>query len=121
MGGLKNFIMRGNLVELAVAFVIATAFATVVTALVGVIMDLVGKAGGIPDFSAWNPGGVSIGAFLTALIAFLVLATVVYFLVVKPYQAAKRRFARDPEAGPNELQLLAEIRDALRDRRSTGA
>ena len=119
MSGFKSFILRGNLVELAVAFVIATAFASVVTALVGVIMDLVGKAGGIPDFSAWRPGGVSIGVFLTALIAFLVLATVVYFLVVKPYEVAKRRFARDPEVGPTELQLLTEIRDALRDRRST--
>jgi large conductance mechanosensitive channel len=120
MTGLKNFIMRGNLVELAVAFVIATAFATVVTAMVAVFMDLVGKVGGIPDFSAWSPGGVSIGAFLTALIAFVVLATVVYFMVVKPYEVAKRRFAADPEVGPTELQLLAEIRDAIRDRRTSG-
>lgn len=121
MTGLKNFLMRGNLVELAVAFVVATAFAAVVTALVGVIMDLIGKAGGIPDFSAWRPGDVSVGEFLTALVAFLVLATVVYFAVVKPYQAAKRRFAADPEVGPTELELLAEIRDAVRDRRATGA
>ena len=120
MSGFKNFIMRGNLVELAVAFVIATAFANVVTAMVGVIMDLVGKVGGIPNFSAWRPGGVSIGVFLTALIAFLILAAVVYFLVVKPYEVAKRRFAKDPEAGPTEVQLLTEIRDALRERRSTG-
>ena len=117
MTGFKNFLMRGNLVELAVAFVIATAFAAVVTTLVGVIMDVVGKAGGIPDFSAWSPGGVSIGAFLTALLAFLVLALVVYFMVVKPYEAARRRFESDPEAEPTELELLAEIRDALRDRR----
>lgn len=117
MTGLKNFIMRGNLVELAVAFIMATAFATVVTSLVGVIMDLIGKAGGVPDFSAWRPGGVSIGAFLTALIAFLVLATVIYFLVVKPYEAAKRRFAAEPDTAPTELELLTEIRDAVRTRR----
>ena len=121
MTGLKNFLLRGNLVELAVAFIMATAFAGVVTALVGVIMDLIGKAGGVPDFSAWRPGGVSIGALLTALLAFLVLATVVYFFVVKPYEVAKRRFAANPEVGPTELELLAEIRDAVRDQRATAA
>ena len=55
--GFKDFIMRGNLVELAVAFVIGGAFATVVTATVGLIMDFIGKIGGTPDFSAYKPGG----------------------------------------------------------------
>ena len=57
MSGFKNFILRGNLVELAVAFIMATAFAAVVTATVGMIMDLIGKAGGTPDFSSYTPGG----------------------------------------------------------------
>ncbi len=116
MKGFKNFIMQGNLVELAVAFIIATSFATVVTAFVTVVMDLIGKAGGTPDFSSWNPGGVSVGAFLTALVAFLILAAIVYFLVIKPYEAAKVRFSKDPEVSPTEVELLSEIRDALRDR-----
>ena len=51
MTGFKNFILRGNLVELAVAFIMAAAFAAVVTATVNVVMDLIGKAGGTPDFS----------------------------------------------------------------------
>jgi large conductance mechanosensitive channel len=116
MKGFKNFILRGNLVELAVAFIMATAFAAVVTAFVNVVMDLVGKAGGLPDFSSWNPGGVSVGAFLTALVAFIILAAIVYAFVVKPYEVARRRFAQDPEAEPTEIQLLTEIRDTLRQR-----
>lgn len=115
--GFKDFIMRGNLVELAVAFVIATAFAAVVVALVDVLMDLVGKAGGTPDFSNYEPGGVSVGAFLTALIAFLILAAVVYFFVVMPYNNLMERMVRGDEevevAPTGDIILLQEIRDLL--------
>ncbi len=79
MTGFKNFILRGNLVELAVAFVMAAAFATVVTATVGLLMDLIGKVGGSPDFSNYAPGGISVGVWITAVISFLILAAVVYF------------------------------------------
>lgn len=117
MQGFKDFVLKGNLVELAVAFIIAGAFAKVVEALVTVIMDLVGKLGDTPDFSNWKPGGVSLGAFITVLISFLILAAVVYFLVVKPYQAARERMGLiDPEDGPSEVDLLTEIRDSLRAR-----
>ena len=78
---------------------------------------LLAKAGGAPNFDAWKPGGlVSVGPFLTALVAFLILAFVVYFFIVKPYEAAKRRFSRSVEvdAAPDEnTVLLREIRDAL--------
>jgi large conductance mechanosensitive channel len=115
MKGFKDFVMRGNLVELAVAFIIAGAFAKVVEAFVTVLMDLIGKAGGTPDFSSWKPGGVSLGAFITVLISFLFLAFIVYFFVVKPYEAAKSRFSKTEEdAAPDEdIVLLREIRDAL--------
>ena len=117
MSGFKNFLLRGNLVELAVAFIMAGAFGTVVTSLVAIIMDLVGKVGGTPDFSNYTPNGVHVGAFLTALIAFVVLAAVVYFLIVTPYTKAKERFFPTAEAGtPEDIQLLTEIRDALRER-----
>ena len=79
MSGFKNFVLRGNLVELAVAFVMAAGFAAVVTATVTLLMDLIGKAGGTPDFSSYSPGGVSVGAWITAVISFLILAAVVYF------------------------------------------
>ena len=116
MSGFKAFILRGNLVELAVAFIMATAFAAVVTAMVDVIMDLVGKAGGTPDFSSWEPAGISVGELLTALIAFLILAAVVYFFIVKPYTAAKDRFFPAEAAGPSDTELLTEIRDLLANR-----
>ncbi len=118
--GFKDFLMRGNVVDLAVAVVIGTAFAAVVTAFVDIIMDLVGKVGGVPDFSNYEPGGVSLGAFLTALISFLLVAAAVYFMVVVPMNhLAERRKAGvepEPEAPSEEVILLTEIRDALRVR-----
>ena len=117
MQGFKNFVMRGNLIELAVAFVIGAAFATVVTAFTKMFMDILGKLGGTPNFSDYKPGGVSVGAFITALISFLIVAFVIYFFVVKPYEAAKERFfPKEPAAetiDPN-TELLKEIRDELR-------
>jgi large conductance mechanosensitive channel len=114
MTGFKNFVLRGNLVELAVAFIMATAFAAVVTAFTAIILDLVGKAGGTSDFSNYTPGGVHVGAFITAVITFLIIATVVYFLVVTPYTKAKERWFPSPEPGtPDDIKLLQEIRDLL--------
>lgn len=118
MKGFKDFIMRGNLVELAVAFIIATSFAAVVTAFTAIIMEALAKAGGAPNFDEWAPGGyTTVGPFLTAFVAFLLLAFVVYFFVVKPYEAAKERFEKPAEDEVDEqLELLKEIRDALRAR-----
>jgi large conductance mechanosensitive channel len=114
MTGFKNFILRGNLVELAVAFIMGLAFASVVTATVALIMDLIGKVGGTPDFSSYSPGGVSVGAWLTALVSFLILAAVVYFLIVVPYTKAKDRYFPGEESGtPADIALLEEIRDLL--------
>jgi len=120
MTGFKNFLLRGNLVELAVAFIMATAFATVVTAMVDVLMDLVGKAGGSPDFSDYEPGGVSVGALLTAVIAFLLLAATVYFFIVTPYTKAQEKYFPKEEPGePADIALLSEIRDLLATGRTT--
>lgn len=113
MDGFKKFLLQGDLVSLAVAFIIGGAFSTVVKAFVAIIMDLIGKLGGTPDFSAYKPGGVHVGAFLTALVAFVILAAVVYFAVVKPYTAAKERFFPAPDPGETELDVLKAIRDSL--------
>ena len=122
MSGFKNFILRGNLVELAVAFIMALAFAAVVTATVDVVMGLVGKAGGHPDFSTYMPGGLPIGAWITAVISFVVVSVVVYFFIVKPYTAAKERFFPRPEPGtPEDVKLLQEIRDLLAAQRGGSA
>jgi large conductance mechanosensitive channel len=116
--GFKDFIMRGNLVELAVAFIIATAFAAVVTAFVGFIMSIISKvAGGPPNLDDMHPGGILIGPVLTALISFLIIAAVVYFLVVVPYNKLQERRARGQEVAPTppaeDVALLTEIRDLL--------
>ena len=119
MTGFKNFILRGNLVELAVAFIMATAFAAVVTATVNMIMDLIGKAGGSPDFSSYSPEGISVGAWLTALVAFVIMAAVVYFFIVMPYTKAKERYFPtkvEEEGTPEDVRLLEEIRDLLAQR-----
>lgn len=118
MKGFKDFIMRGNLVELAVAFIIATSFAALVTAFTAIVMEVIAKAGGAPNFDEWAPGGfTTVGPFLTALVAFLILAFIVYFFIVKPYEAAKARFTKpEDEATAEEIELLREIRDSLRAR-----
>jgi len=117
MTGFKNFILKGNLVELAVAFIMGLAFAAVVTATVALIMDIIGKAGGQPDFSNYAPGGVSVGAWITAVISFLILAAVVYFLIVVPYTKAKEKYFPADEPGtPADVELLTQIRDLLAGR-----
>ncbi len=116
--GFKEFLLRGNLVELAVAFVIGAAFSSVVESFTAMFMDVLGKIGGTPDFSSWSPGGVGVGSFLTALISFIIMATVIYFGVVMPYNKAKEFFDRKKQpayAGPTTESLLAEIRDLLKE------
>ncbi len=118
--GFKEFIMRGNLVELAVAFIMAAAFAAVVTATVDVLMSLILKASGgrDADFSSWKPGDIPLGSWITALISFVILAAVVYFFIVVPYNKLQARRARGEEPTPpsEEITLLTEIRDELRAR-----
>jgi large conductance mechanosensitive channel len=117
MSGFKNFILRGNLVELAVALIMALAFTQVVNATVDVIMDIIGKVGGQPDFSNYSPGGVAVGAWITAVIAFVIMAAVVYFFIVLPYTKAKERYFPSEEPGaPADVVLLTEIRDLLASR-----
>lgn len=109
MSGFKNFILRGNLVEIAVAFIMAGAFATVVNAFTGWLTSLLPDA--LDDvFSIREPFGI----FMNAVIAFLIIGAVVYFFVVVPYTAAKEKFYPSPEPGtPEDIKLLQEIRDLL--------
>jgi large conductance mechanosensitive channel len=115
--GFKDFIMRGNLVEIAVAFIIGVSFATVVTSFTAVILSLIAKATGgrNPDMASFRPGGVPIGAFLTATFSFLIIAFVVYFFVVTPYNRLQARMASGEEPAPPspDTVLLTEIRDLL--------
>lgn len=116
MKGFRDFLLRGNLVELAVAFIMAAAFGAVVTTFTQLVMNVIGKLGGTPDFSTVAIAGVNIGEFITAVIAFVVMAAVVYFGIVKPYEKLRSVFTK-PEAeepgAPTSEELLTEIRDLL--------
>ena len=126
--GFKNFIMRGNVVDLAVAVVIGAAFTQVVTAFTNnIINPLIAVFGGSNvNGLAWqilgsNPKTViDFGAVITAVINFLIVAAVVYFLVVVPMNVLAERRKRgeepEPKAPAEDIVLLQEIRDLLRQR-----
>jgi len=123
MQGFKDFIFRGNLIELAVAFIIGGAFATVVEGFTKIVIELLAKVGGSPNFNAWQPGGLtSVGPFLTGLVSFVILAAVVYFGLVKPYEAFSARLkkpaAEEAPITPTTEDILLEIRDLLAAQKS---
>jgi large conductance mechanosensitive channel len=129
--GFKNFIMKGNVVDLAVAVVMGTAFGAVVTALVNkVLMPFIAGLVGSPNFDSFakvdfNGNAMEFGVLLTAIVNFLLIAAAIYFVVVMPMnhmierrnrrlginQNVKEEAAEDPQ-----IALLTEIRDSLRDR-----
>jgi len=109
MNGFKNFILRGNLVDLAVAVIIGTAFGLVVKTFTDWLTSL------LPDsFDKVFSSTSYFGAFMNAVIAFVILAAVVYYFVVVPYVAAKERFFPSaPPGTPEDIKLLQEIRDLI--------
>jgi large conductance mechanosensitive channel len=111
----RDFINRGNLIDLAVAFVLGVAFAGVVTALTeGIVTPLIGRIFGVDNLQTLViAGDVEIGRFLAAILNFLVVAFVM-FLVVKAYNRTKEPVVVAPD--PEEIVLLREIRDSLRAR-----
>jgi large conductance mechanosensitive channel len=119
--GFRDFILRGHLVELAVAVVIGTAFGVLVTDLVkDLITPLIAAIGGKPSFDnlsfTINGSHFLYGAFINALITFLILAAVVYFLVVKPFAALLERLMPKKEVGPTRScpECLSDIPAAAR-------
>ena len=110
--GFRDFIARGNVVDLAVGVIIGAAFSAVVDSLVkDLITPVIGLLGGQPDFSAIKLGPIAIGSFLNAVIAFLIKAAGLYFLIVLPFN---RFAARMAAAAPPQEVLLREIRDLLK-------
>ena len=122
----RDFIAKGNMVEIAVGFIMGVAFTALVGALVdNVLMPIVAIPFGEPSFDAiiWTINGsqILIGSFITALVAFLLVAVAVFFFIVKPYNAYRARtetVEEEEEAGPTEVELLTEIRDTLAARNS---
>ena len=121
----KNFITKGNVVMLAVGFIMGVIFQAVVSSLVeDVIMPLIAIPFGQPDFSSivWTVNGseIMIGSFITALVVFLLTALAVFLFIVKPYNAYEEATSEEEEekdSGPTEIELLQEIRDTLRAQR----
>ena len=85
MKGFRDFLLRGNLIELAVAFIMGVAFAGVVEAFTKVILDVLGLVVRVEGLSRIAFAGVNVGNFLTALITFLLTALVLYLAVIVPY------------------------------------
>jgi large conductance mechanosensitive channel len=101
----KQFILRGNVIDLAVAVVIGAAFGAIVTSLVtNIITPLIAAIFGQPDFSGLsftlNGSEILYGAFLNSVIAFLIIATVIFFAVVKPMNAIMTRMRTEPTPDP---------------------
>jgi large conductance mechanosensitive channel len=120
----KDFLMKGNIVELAVAFVMGVAFAAVVNSFVNdLVMPVIAMVIGKPDFSGLtftiNDAVFRYGAFLTALVTFVAIAASVFFFIVKPMQALQARRARDVEEEAvvsDEERRHQELLAALRSR-----
>jgi large conductance mechanosensitive channel len=129
--GFKDFVLRGNVVDLSVAVVIGAAFTTIVTAFTqGVIQPLINavtppQSPGmvIPLVAGKESTYIDVAAVISAAINFLIVAAVVYFLIVYPLKMIKERRRRGEEPGPAEpsdIELLTEIRDLLAARQDTG-
>lgn len=116
----RDFILKGNMIELAVAVIIGAAFGKVVTAFTDILLAAIGKLGKQPDFTEFKPQGFPVGIFLNSIISLLIVGFAL-FLVVKAYNTAKARFDKPAApAGPPEPsaeeKLLTEIRDLLKNK-----
>ena len=128
ISGFKTFLLRGNIVDLAVAVVIGTAFTALVasftTSFLEPLIGLLGGGGEHGGEAVVNGQHFTWGAFINALITFVLTAAVVYFVVVVPMKALLERRRRGEEPGPAEptqVELLLEIRDLLRAQQGMGA
>lgn len=128
LGGFRKFLVRGNVVDLAVGIVIGAAFTAVVNALVeGVITPLIAAFGGLPDVADWGftVRGQTIlyGAVVNALLTFLITAFVVYFLVVLPVNRLMDRYRPEPKPAPTKdcPECLSAIPEAARRCRECNA
>jgi large conductance mechanosensitive channel len=119
LGEFKEFVAKGNVMDLAVGVIIGAAFKSVVDAMVkDIITPIIGVFGGTHDFASWKLGTIMIGDFLNTVVSFIILAGVVFFLIVKPMNSLMARLAKPvvaPNAPPPEdVLLLREIRDSLK-------
>lgn len=117
--GFRDFVARGNVIDLAVGVIIGAAFGAIVDSLVkDLITPLIGLIGGQPDFSSIKIGPVTLGNFLNALLSFLIKAAGLYFLIVLPFNRIAARFSAAP---PPSEAYLREIRDLLVAQKKAGS
>ena len=123
---LKNFLLRGNVVDLAVAVIIGAAFGAIVTSLVNdiitpLILNPALSAAGVDKIAELSWKGVAYGSFLSAVINFLVIGTVLFFIVKSAEKAQslakKKEEAAEEAAGPTELEVLQEIKALLAEKK----
>lgn len=117
----KTFIMRGNVVDLAVGVIIGGAFGAIVNSLVGdiitpILLKPALEAAGAQNLEGWQPGGMLLGKFIASVISFLVIAFVLFLLVKGMNSMKKKEEAKPaaPAAPPADIVLLTEIRDLLK-------
>ena len=118
---LKNFLLRGNVIDLAVGVVIANAFGAIVKSLIGdvitpLFLNPALKAAGVNQIAGLKWNGIAYGSFLSAVINFLVIGTVLFFTVKSAEKAqslAKKDDTVEEPAGPTELEVLQEIKALL--------
>jgi len=116
----RDFILKGNMLELAVGVILGASFGSVVKAFTDILLGVIGKVGGQPDFSQFKPEGIPVGVFLNSIIS-LVIVGFALFIIVKAYNTAKKRFegpaeAKGPAELPADVKLLTEIRDLLKNK-----
>ncbi|WP_306307062.1 large conductance mechanosensitive channel protein MscL [Nocardia abscessus] len=122
--GFKEFLMRGNVIDLAVAVVMGTAFTAVVTSVTkGVVNPLLAVFGsthelglGVQLISSKPATFIAVGPIITAVVDFVMVAAVLYFVLMLPMKTIKNRFGTPKAAEPTEIELLTEIRDLLAER-----
>ncbi|UGT71998.1 large conductance mechanosensitive channel protein MscL [Nocardia gipuzkoensis] len=122
--GFKEFLMRGNVIDLAVAVVMGTAFTAVVTAVTkGVVNPLLAVFGsthelglGVQLISSKPATFIAVGPIITAVVDFVMVAAVLYFVLMLPMKTIKNRFGTPKAAEPTDIELLTEIRDLLAER-----
>jgi large conductance mechanosensitive channel len=116
----REFILKGNMLELAIGVIIGASFGNVVKAFTDVLLGVIGYYWKQPDFSQFKPAGIPIGVFLNSIISLLIVGFAL-FIVVKAYTLAKKRFEapaapQGPAELPADVKLLAEIRDLLKNK-----
>ncbi|WP_051637035.1 large-conductance mechanosensitive channel protein MscL [Rhodococcus sp. UNC363MFTsu5.1] len=120
--GFKEFLLRGNVLDLAVAVVVGAAFTAIVTAFTeNIVNPLVASLGGSNEMGFGfqitdSPETfVNLGAVLSAVINFVLIAAVVYFVLIVPFNSVKERFMTEQEKEATDIELLTEIRNLLAD------